>query len=49
MKFFVKKSAPQKSSFTIIDKPVLKQVKGGTEGEVAVSQGLIVIEDNMQG
>jgi len=47
MKFFVKKSVPQKVAFTTIDKPVLKQVKGGTDGEVVIIQDLIIIEGNI--
>jgi len=33
MKLFVKKAVPKKTAFTVINKSVLKQVKGGVRRE----------------
>jgi len=39
MKLFGKKAATKKITFTAIDKAALKQVKGGTDGVVNITQG----------
>jgi len=39
MKLFVKKATPKKATFTTINKSALKQVKGGGDGILEITQG----------